>query len=73
GDVVGARDGAGPRPRRRQHVGRRLRRLARYRGVEARPRLRGEAAGRRAIEELLARGRAAGLLPAGGSPFREGA
>lgn len=31
------------------------------------------AAGRRAIDELLARGRAAGLLPAGGSPFREGA
>ncbi|MFN9946430.1 MAG: MqnA/MqnD/SBP family protein, partial [Planctomycetota bacterium] len=31
------------------------------------------ATGRRAIEELLARGRAAGLLPVGGSPFREGA
>lgn len=27
--------------------------------------------GRRAIGEMLARGRAAGLLPAGGSPFRE--
>lgn len=31
------------------------------------------AAGRRAILELLARGRAAGLLPAGPSPFREDA
>ncbi|MCU0867224.1 MAG: 1,4-dihydroxy-6-naphthoate synthase [Planctomycetes bacterium] len=31
------------------------------------------AAGRTAIEQLLARGRAAGLLPAGGSPFREDA
>ncbi len=31
------------------------------------------ALGRRAIEELLARGRDAGLLPSGGSPFAEGA
>lgn len=30
------------------------------------------AVGRRAIEQLLARGRDAGLLPAGGSPFAEG-